>query len=192
MQLEAERSAGRSGDAPVAGSVRGALAASLSRAPFGEAQSWPRKPSGPTLPVTRRRRYSQRHVVPEQLHRYGAAASHALCWFTSGGHQSAVSEGRFGKRPSLTCRIFASKARVAAAEFDQLHGRKSWRSSRSQRTKRHNVFDWLKSTSESELLRLEQLLKTRIVTQWVPHGIETKIVDSVGFWTESEELLDLP
>ena len=31
MQLEAGRSVGRSGDAPVAGSVRGALAASLSR-----------------------------------------------------------------------------------------------------------------------------------------------------------------
>jgi len=35
MQLEAERSADLSGDAPGAGSVRGALAASLSRAPFG-------------------------------------------------------------------------------------------------------------------------------------------------------------
>jgi len=33
MQLVAERSAARSGDALVAGSVRGALAASLSRAP---------------------------------------------------------------------------------------------------------------------------------------------------------------
>ena len=71
MLLETERSGGRSGDAPVAGSVRGALAASLSRAPFrGEAQSWPRSLRGRHFRATRRRRYGQRHVVPEQLHRY--------------------------------------------------------------------------------------------------------------------------
>ena len=89
MQLEAERSADRSGDAPVAGSVRGALAASLSRAPFE----------------------MRPHHGPESLRgrhfrRRGAAATASGTSFPSNGIVSAKS--------ALSCQLAAAYAGPAS------------------------------------------------------------------------------